>query len=214
MQAFLLSRRVKKGTAWISSGDDWPGAIIVHCGFCGVQGSRPMPLTKAPKVSVYVDRPGTVDDIVRLGFLIAVSKRFQDCCRVARLTGINFVEPFEIATREEGKSWGSTVDAIVERRLRLAWVTGTCGSIVKLSGMRLKSKCGGCGWEEWTRPAAGIRIDPKQWDGSDFFHANLNEFPPMLMSARATEALEAAGLSNFEVADAAKKTHAIALAGR
>ena len=46
---------------------------------------------------------------------------------------------------------------------------GWAGLARQESGVKLISRCSGCGWNQWTIPTnPGMLVDESQWDGSDF----------------------------------------------
>lgn len=80
-------------------------------------------------------------------------------------------------------------------------VTGEGGTAAADSGISVVERCYRCGFVEYSPFSDGLRVDPAQWDGSDFFL--LEEYPTyVLASDRARRFLEESGLTNVAFLDA------------
>lgn len=139
----------------------------------------------------------TVDDIVSPGGIKAVSHRFREAYRKGKLKGARFVDPVGIVTERDGPRYRETVRRIeAERKIKIMWVQGHGGSIAKTRRLKVLRQCDICGWIEWSVPRNfHVKLDPKQWDGSDFLH--VIEYGPVFMTERAVQVLSEAGLTNF-----------------
>lgn len=115
--------------------------------------------------------------------------------RDAGLSGIRWVDPVEVVTDERGPTWSGTIRRIQNLELRIAAIGGRGGSIAKANGVKVTRRCEYCGWITWSKRPRSIKIDPEQWDGSDFFC--IEEFRERLFTARAAETLASVNLTGF-----------------
>lgn len=187
---------VKSSTSWIEMTDMDPGFYIINCPVCGIRGLLPYPRIATHRAGLLITRPGTVDDLVFSGPGVwAMSARAQEAIKRSKLSGIRWTSPTEIVCKGSGPAWKQTVRRIEGMGFKIATVVGSGGSVAKTNNVRVTKHCTCCGWITWSRRPKVLKIDARQWDGSDFFV--IEEYRARLFTQRAADAMAAARLSGF-----------------
>lgn len=206
MRLFRLDKDGYRHLSEVRAVDPGCGYAVLPCTTCGPELWR-HPIGERYRLCLEVRRGGELDDFPMTAPADVVTYKVVEAIRRAGLTGVDFIEPEFIRAGNHRKAVAELV-----RRCRDFYrphgllITGRGGSIVESSGLRLKSVCPACRRQRWTQPGRGLRIDPAQWDGSDFFR--VEEYSPIIITERAADVLNAAGLSNFKATPAESiRTH-------
>ena len=197
MDFFVLKRlprrdqRIPLGTSKANRGH-----VVINCNVCGTRGILPKSRTPQMPVEITILDTGNLEDIEQASTTLLFSKKARSVLRDQALSGIAFCPPIGYILSRQGKE----MDTMLEQcqnvfDYQVTFITGRGGSIAQSSDVKLIKSCDACGWKEWSQPKEGIRVDERQWDGSDFFF--VDEYGGPLLSGIAVRALHAADLSNF-----------------
>jgi hypothetical protein len=131
----------------------------------------------------------TSDFVWVRGFDCLISDKVLVLFRNAKLRGFD-VAPVEVEERRQRLSSRVTPPTLWE-----LLVTGSGGLADPASGIREIYRCGYCNLVKYSSYQNGMIVDPRQWDGSDFF--TLTGYPKIyLVSERVTDVIAEHNLAN------------------